>query len=211
MFRDPSSRRRKEEHGATIPPTSTIEFARFRPWKEGQPKDIFQIQADLQCERYREHAQTGRGEPDAMPFQDPISGLHVEMGRYIVEVVGFADVPPGEDHPDWGPRIRWTLNVYDNDGDPVLDEDGRPGQLMPMTGVSIGPKSKAKPWIEAFLGRPLDATDTAAAIAKLLVGKRAYAMISDNERGYSTVVSMAPMKKGAAKKVTVPPDEEDDD
>ena len=138
-----------------------------------------------------------------MPFSDPRPmSFHFGPNKYEVELVAFQDVPPSPEHPDWTPSMRWIFNVYDlQTHAPIMNDDDEPAQFCPLSGSSVGPKSKtARPWLEALLGRPIEPTDTGRGLQAEAIGKRAIAMIDDNDRGYSILLSLRklPAKKSAA-------------
>lgn len=179
----------------------SIEGVSYRRYRGARPKHVWNYLIEIQA-KYREQKQAlmGRKGIETMPLSNPsVAAFHVEEGRYRVKLTDLVDTDPPTDHLDWGPRLRWFFNIYDSDGDPVLTEDGEQGQICPITGTSTGPKSKARPWIEALLGRAIENGDTGEEMQDEIIGKEGWALISDNEKGYSQILSISPLKKTGAK------------
>lgn len=133
-------------------------------------------------------------------FDDPSQGYEaIEPGRYIVKLVRFEQTS----HAEYGPGIKWVFHVANPATDPptlIYQQDGTPYEFFQITSPKLGPKSKkARPWLEALLGRPIvEGQDTGDALAKAVVGKKAAALIGPNDGGYSTIHQMFPLGGKAA-------------
>ena len=85
-----------------------------------------------------------------MPFADPSesSSFDPEMGKYIAKILKVED---GQDYGNGG-TIWWRMNLA-GQGGPVIDPaTGKVAEWSQMSSTSLGPKSKAREWSEAFLG-----------------------------------------------------------
>jgi hypothetical protein len=140
-----------------------------------------------------------------MGFQDAKGDstyVEIEDGRYIVKLVQLEEMPPNEAHPDWGASIRWYLNVATYPEQRVLmDPTSKlPLEFWQYTGTSMSPKSKARPWVEAFLGRALiDGQDKGDDITAAVVGCKAVALIGLNANGKKAILSIQPFAETAKK------------
>ena len=129
----------------------------------------------------------------------------LEPDRYILKLVRLEELPPSEQHPDWGPSIKWVFHCARfASGEVIYTDDGQLYEFFQMTSPKLTPKSRARPWVETFLGRALTADDEPEAIATALVGTKAVAMIGpDNDAGGRTrILAIYPYKepaKGAGK------------
>ena len=129
-----------------------------------------------------------------MPFKNPSMGsVHIDEGRYIVEVTDLQDTV----HEEYGDGIRWIFNVYDPlDRNTLVAEE-----WWQTTGVSVSAKAKSGKWLRALLNRELDMqADTGESLTAEALGKKAIALIADNDNGYSAIVSMSPLKAKAGAK-----------
>jgi hypothetical protein len=121
-------------------------------------------------------------------------------------VVRIEPQDPSEQHPEWGPRLKWVFYLadYSNPSAPMYGQDGEPYEFWQTTSTKLSPKSTARPWVEALLARQLGANESGAEIAAALPGKKAVVMIGPNAEGYTRILSIQPMKAPAAKAATAP-------
>lgn len=187
---------------ATLQPNEKGEvFTEYR-WHKGDRPSIWQIIEEIQAE-HREITQalTGRKGSNTVPLANPTAGaVHIEEGRYLLKLTDIQDVEPNSAHPEWGPGIKFVFAVHDQKREQLLDDEDAPVFISPLTGTSTGPKSKARPILEALLGREIEMTDTGAGLAAEALGKWCSALISDNDKGFSTVMkytAIKPAKKQA--------------
>lgn len=131
-------------------------------------------------------------------FENPSEGFQaVDPGRYIVRVVGL---DPTE-HVEYGPGIKWRFNLAEQaTGTPIYQADGSMYELWQTTSTKLSPRSRARPWVEALLGRDLADGDTGPALAQEVIGKKALALVGPNDKGYTSILSMSPYKAALAKK-----------
>lgn len=138
-------------------------------------------------------------------FDNPNQGFEaVEAGRYVVKCVRLEAV----NHAEYGPGIKWVFNLANPLTDPptpIYQADGTLYELWQTTSTKVTPRSKARPWLETLLGRPIvDGQDTGEALAAAVVGKKAQALIGPNERGYSSILQMMPLGGNGAKPAPQP-------
>ena len=141
-----------------------------------------------------------------MPFQKPSAGGSVfecEDGRYLLRVDSLEDMPDGE----FGPGIKWVLNVADaTTKEFLLDERGFKAELWQFSSAKLTPRAKGRKWVEAFLGRTLDEeNDDGDQIMADLLGKWAIAILAHNDKDRIAIVTVSPLKKGAAAPATKDP------
>lgn len=129
-----------------------------------------------------------------MPFDKPSAGgaiFDVEDGRYLVKVAALEDTEAGE----FGPGIKWVLNVATTDRQMLKDERGFNAELWQFSSAKMTPRAKGRKWAEAFLNRELDEdTDDGSALMKELVGKWAVALLAHNEKERIAIVTLSPLK-----------------
>jgi hypothetical protein len=140
-------------------------------------------------------------------FENPSSGggTFIEDGRYLVKV---KRLEPVEDN-GFGPGVKWVFNLATTDGELVKDERGFDAELWQFSSrkMSKGAKTaKARAWAEALLGRELSDDETGDGLAELLIGKKALALIGQNEKERSTILKMTPIaaKNGQATAAPAP-------
>lgn len=137
-----------------------------------------------------------------MPLNDVGAGLEIPDGVYTLQVAEpLEDAKPGQ----FGPRMKWQMWVWDADGN-LLTEDGR--TWWQFTGTATGPRSTARPWLEALLARELGKGDTGEALSAAIVGCNMMARIETNDEGYANIVKVWPHgadEPGKAKKPAAPP------
>lgn len=140
-----------------------------------------------------------------MPFQTPSSKSgrstgYIEDGIYGVQLVSLED--------DFSelyqkPQIKWEFALYDFESKVgLVDGDGDPVTLLGWTGTSMHTKSRARPWAEALLGRPIVDGEDPEEIAAEITGKFAVAVIKNVAKEDGTtrprIDSLAPLKAKAA-------------
>jgi hypothetical protein len=109
----------------------------------------------------------------------------LEDGRYLLKVVRLEAAEEGQ----FGPSIRWVFNVADAASKAVMrDSIGDPYEFHQYSSTKLTPRSKAYPWIQAFLGRDIQVGESGAEIARSLVGTKAVAMIGPKDPGGRPVI-----------------------
>lgn len=132
-----------------------------------------------------------------MPFGNVTNnqgGMPTMEGTYTLEVARIEDMEDGQ----FGPRMRWVFSATDEDGDQVTWDNGDPFEWFQQTGATLGPRSTARKWAEALLGRELREGETGEQVTDALLGRKARALVSTNEAGYSRIVGLTPLKKKVA-------------
>lgn len=119
----------------------------------------------------------------------------LEDGRYLLKVIRLEAAEEGQ----FGPSIRWVFNVADAATKVVMrDNIGDPYEFHQYSSTKLTPRSKAYPWIQAFLGRDVHVGESGAEIARSLVGTKAVAMIGPKDPGGRPVIlSIKALPSGA--------------
>lgn len=134
----------------------------------------------------------------------------IEPGRYGVKLIRFEDdgVSSYADPNDANPahRIRWVFHLYPTGSNtPLVDADGREYEHFEWTSSRTGPKSSARPWIEALLGRPMQPGDGGQELTEKLVGGKAWALLDhvttpgtngSEPRTRLKILSLSPIVRG---------------
>ncbi len=132
-----------------------------------------------------------------MPFDKPSQGgsiLECEDGRYLVKVKSLDDTESAE----YGPGIKWTLNVATTDKQMLKDERGFDAELWQFSSTKLTPRAKARKWTEAFLGREIDDdSDDGPTLMTELLGKWAIAILAHNDKDRVSIVTLSPLKAAA--------------
>ena len=150
--------------------------------------------------------------PSAVQYVAPAEAIDVDS-KYIVKVKDIADLGVSKfaenpDDPKAPHNLCWTFRMATADRKPVLDVDGNPYELRQYTsnktGKYQGKTAKARQWIEAFYGRPLEDHEINDGLVDALQGKTAVALFEeyDIERDGQTfkrvrILKLSPDKKAA--------------
>lgn len=95
-------------------------------------------------------------------------------------------LPSQFDPTGFAPAIIWTFALEDIEGTTV---DGTSSE-------ATGPKSKARPWLEALLGKAQTAALLRGRIDKsALIGRQALVLVAINDNGYPKVANVLPAQK----------------
>lgn len=133
-----------------------------------------------------------------MPFESARPPFHVAEGRYTLKLVDFEDYIMSGDYTQDGqdkPMIRWIFNVQDpKTGEWMRDSSGEVAHIVDSTSTATGPRSRARPMLEALAGRTFSRQDDIAAIAATLPGTVMDGYVEINERGYNRVLKLIPNK-----------------
>ena len=145
-----------------------------------------------------------------MPFKNVTNTVggtqpEIEPGTYTVEVIGIEEMEPGQ----YGERMRWVLGLTDEDGEIIAWQNGEPYAWWQQTGTTLGPRSTARKYADALLGRELRDGEDGDDILEELIGRTARALIEIGESGYPRIAAMTPIKKRKAKAAEDRHDEED--
>jgi hypothetical protein len=106
----------------------------------------------------------------------------LEPGRYVVKLIRHEDLgisafaKPEDKNP--AHRIAWVFQVGTDTGQPMVAPDGRALEFKGYTNNATGPRSSARPWIEALLNREIIPGESGAALAQEVIGKKALAMLN---------------------------------
>ena len=95
--------------------------------------------------------------------------------------------------------MRWVLGLTDEDGEIIAWPNGEQYEWWQQTGTTLGPRSTARKYSDALLGRELRDGEDGDAILEELIGRTARALIEIGESGYPRIAAMTPIKKRKAK------------
>jgi hypothetical protein len=123
-------------------------------------------------------------------------GIVISDGAYESTLLGIEQCQPTENSPNKKPWLKWTFSVYDG---------AEEKEMTAASSTALGPKSKARGWVEALLGRrlePNEQVDTDQLCPKdcLLVVK------NDVDTGFAKVIDVLPPRprRQATKAVSQP-------
>lgn len=102
-------------------------------------------------------------------------------------------------------QIGWELFGEDENGEPLVTEDGKPMVISKRYTLSLSPKSRLRPDLEAWRGRPFTDDEAKGFDLHGLIGAPCMVNITQTERAgktYSNVASITPLPK--ALRATLP-------
>ena len=144
-----------------------------------------------------------------MPFDEQVgnSGF-IEDGTYIAKLIRFEDAPA----QDFGPGMKWVFWLWEEaTKTPIVDGNQEMYEFFQFSSASLAPKSKARPWMEALVGRALVEGESSAALAAEATGKSARAVLENvlKDGQYRTkILSMKPYTAKAGGKGKAQPEPE---
>lgn len=131
-------------------------------------------------------------------------GIEIPMGRYLIQMAEpLEEAEPGQ----YGARVKWQFHVWecDNAGNAgALVTTDEYGPWWQWTSTKMGEKATARKWLEALHARSFEKGESGEELADAAVGKYAFAMIGENENGYTTILKMSPYKAPAAAPAPAP-------
>ena len=102
-----------------------------------------------------------------------------EPGKYVVKCIAIEDAPD----KGFGPGVKWVFHLLEPSSMTTIQSQyGGDYELWQFTSVKMGPKSKARPLIEALLGRPLDVDNREVPDPRQLIGRLMLAMVIHERR-----------------------------
>jgi hypothetical protein len=131
-----------------------------------------------------------------------MTGFMPDEGKYTAECLRIEEAPDN----GFGVGVRWVLALYEGN-ERILQGDGTPMEFWQTTSTNMGPKARARAYVEAFLGRPLDEGERIN--PNDIPGKRLTGMVIHEDsttkvgQKVAKLVSVKPLTNGAAK--VVPP------
>ncbi|MFN8525143.1 MAG: hypothetical protein U0821_18765 [Chloroflexota bacterium] len=150
------------------------------------------------------------------PASDQESAPIIEPGFYLLTLEKLEEAAPSQFSQDGAPQVKWFFTVS-QDGDPsakVLMQNGEPYELYQWSSTSMNKRSKARPWAEALLGRPLVVGEELKMETIMFATMRAYVKHEKSQDGTKTYckisTDIAPThvakitKNGAAKPPATP-------
>lgn len=141
-----------------------------------------------------------------------VGGVAPPAGQYVVSMARLEDAD-GE----FGPQWKWIFEVeqviHSNDDEA---EDFIGEELHGYTSTGLGPRHKARAWVEALMGQKLDEGE--AVEEADLIGRKAIANVIEYKRNDGTEATkiateggLSPYKKKSKKKSAPPPEPEDEE
>jgi hypothetical protein len=109
--------------------------------------------------------------PVFAPASDQTDVILPEPGKYYVTCTAIEDAPD----KGFGPGVKWVFMLEDFNTGEVWAQD-----LWQFTSTKMGPKAKARPIIEALLGRPLQPREVPD--SRELLDKKMIAMVIHEPR-----------------------------
>lgn len=128
---------------------------------------------------------------DAMGFPTvkASGGIEIEPGRYIVKLLRFERMEPGQ----FGERRRWIFAIADAaTQSPMFDTEGNLVEFAEFTSLKLGQKARARMLFEGLLGRELADGEDGRAIAQEAIGKKGLALIGPNANNWTCILSLTP-------------------
>lgn len=131
------------------------------------------------------------------------SGFMPDEDKYTVECLRIEEAPDN----GFGVGVRWVLALY-KDNERVLMNDGTPMEFWQTTSPNMGPKARARAYVEAFLGRPLEEGERIN--PNDLPGKWLAGMVihedstTKKDQKVAKLVSVKPYSNGAAPRASAP-------
>ena len=128
-----------------------------------------------------------------------------EPGKYVVKCIAIEDAPD----KGFGPGVKWVFQLIDpQSGITIQSNRGGDYELWQFTSVKMGPKARARPIIEALLGRPLDVANREVPDPRHLIGRSMIAMVIHEPRDdgslKAVVTSCKPYTQGGAAPAPAP-------
>jgi hypothetical protein len=124
-------------------------------------------------------------------------GVDIADGAYEATLLEVEVCEPTDKSPNKKPWLKWTFEVYDGSPEGIV--------MTAASSTALGPKAKARPWVEALLGRRLEPgeeidTDTLAPRDCQVVVK------NDPDAGFARITDVLPprpQRRGAKDGVQV--------
>lgn len=102
-----------------------------------------------------------------------------EPGKYILTLLDLTDAPAKQ----FGPGLKWTYKMVDPEsGVTIQSRDGGDYELWQFTSVKLSPKSRARPFVESLLGRPLDTANREQPDVRQLIGRSMLGIVIHERR-----------------------------
>lgn len=114
--------------------------------------------------------------PVFAPATDQSDVILPEPGKYYVTCTAIEDAPD----KGFGPGVKWVFLLEDFNTGEIWNSD-----LWQFTSLKMGPKAKARPIIEALMGRPLEPREVPD--SRLLIDKKMIAMVIHEMRDDGTL------------------------
>lgn len=128
-----------------------------------------------------------------------------QPGRYIIKCVAIEDAPD----KGFGVGVKWVFKLIDpQSGVTIQSRNGGDYELWQFTSIKMSPRSKARPIIEALLGRPLDTERREVPDSRLLVGRSMIGLViyekRDDGSDKAVVSTLQPYTEAGAAPVASP-------
>lgn len=128
-----------------------------------------------------------------------------EPGAYIATCIEILDAPD----KGFGPGVKWVFHLMDpHSGVTLHNADDEPEECWQFTSVKMSPKARARPFVEALLGRPVNVDGREVPDIRQLIGRSMFTILIHEPRddGSQTVrlTSCKPYAPPATAAVTAP-------
>lgn len=121
----------------------------------------------------------------------------LEPGIYTVEL----DTVETYVHEKYGDGFRWRFIVDTDEHPDAVTANGEALAITAITSTSLGPKARARTWIQTLLGRELEVGEEPD--ENDLIGKKCRANISVTKKDngeFNKIESLAPLKAGGVRR-----------
>lgn len=111
-------------------------------------------------------------------FKTGGSAPYVDEGWYEA-TLGNIEERESQSQQFPGVQVVWHFGLANDNNEQVFDDRGMPLDFWVFTSQSVGPKSNARPIIEALLSRPITREDDGDELAEIVIGKSCQVKIAD--------------------------------
>jgi hypothetical protein len=120
-------------------------------------------------------------------------GVNIDDGTYGATVLGIEEASPTPNSPAGDkPWLKWTFSVDDGSTEGV--------EMTAASSLKFGPKSKARLWAEALLGRKLDTGEEFDTDS--LLPRDCIVVIRRDEKDFAKITDVLPLPKEKPAKAT---------
>jgi hypothetical protein len=120
-------------------------------------------------------------------------GVEIDDGTYRATVLGIEETDPTPNSPSDKPWLKWTFTVNDGTAEGV--------EMTAASSLRFGPKSKARLWAEALLGRKLEVGEQFD--TDQLLPRDCIVVIRRDEKDFAKITDVLPVPKPKTGKVTI--------
>jgi hypothetical protein len=112
-------------------------------------------------------------------------GVEIDDGTYPATVLGIEETDPTPNSPSDKPWLKWTFAVDDGSAEGV--------EMTAASSTRFGPKSKARLWAEALLGRKLETGEQLD--TDQLLPRDCIIVVRRDEKDFAKITDVLPVPK----------------